>query len=194
MTKHFSASFLLPLKLLFACHRIIKFLICSYHALIHSKPHTLMIVFLLRDYKKSYRGRLPSFIIPHSCHDWVCLSCLLDFGNERVLVKRWSTHVFLILHTYLKLKNWTSHPFFPFSFWEKLKLIVKRDLLEFLYPCYICIRKHCVHNALLVRGMCTGLNKNLEEANHCFRKYIHFTNYFTTEIVLVFIVKWKQRI
>lgn len=69
--------------------------------------------------------------------------------------------VFLIFRMYLKQKNWTSIIFFPFYvfFRKKLKLTVTRYLVEFLYLYVRCFRKHCVHNALLVRVICIGLNK-----------------------------------
>lgn len=63
-------------------------------------------------------------------------------------------------------------------------------LLKFLleYPCVFYVLQKTLYDAFLVTVLCTSLNRNLKEANYCFRKYIHFTNYNLN--TLAFIFKW----
>lgn len=83
-----------------------------------------------------------------------------------------------MLHLYLKLKIWTPIIFSHFlSFQQKLRLIVTGSFLEFPleHLSVLCASENPVQNALLVRGIHTGLSRNLKESNHCFRKYCTFT-------------------
>lgn len=64
--------------------------------------------------KKSYRGRLPSFIIPHSCYDWISLSCSLDLGNERSFSEEMKYPCVFNITYVLKTEKLDSHHFSHF--------------------------------------------------------------------------------